>query len=213
MFAEDKIRLLMTLRGAGITDRKVMEAIETVRREDFVPDALAYKAYENVALPIGLGQTISQPLMVALMTVALEVDQTHKVLEVGTGSGYQAAILHELARRVYTVERHRALYRTATQRFEDLGLHRITTRYGDGSIGWREQAPFSRILVTAAASDIPEVLCDQLAEGGVLVIPIGRNEPNQKVIKVRREADTFTESDVTPAYFVPLLPGVDSDGL
>src|SRR5579885_3113633 len=155
-----KLRLLMELRRAGIADARVLGAIEKTPRERFVPAAFADQAYENVALPISHGQTISQPYVVALMTEKLEVAERHKVLEIGTGSGYQGAILSRLARRFFTIERHRELLREAEARFRELRLSNIICRYGDGSKGWPEQAPFDRIVVTAAAADVPANLVD-----------------------------------------------------
>src|SRR5439155_827772 len=153
--AARKIRLIMTLRRSGITDTAVLAAIERIPREAFVPPSFLDQAYENRALPIGLGQTLSQPQVVALMTQALAVRPRHKVLEIGTGSGYQAAVLSRLARRVYSIERHRPLLREAERRFTELRLHNITTIAGDGNLGWREQAPFDRIILPAAATASP----------------------------------------------------------
>src|SRR5580693_2559168 len=165
-----KLRLLMELRHAGIGDARVLGAIEKTPRELFVPDSFQDQAYENVALPIGNGQTISQPYVVALMTERLELTGREKVLEIGTGSGYQASILSRLARRVFTIERHRELVRDAERRFKALGLANIVTLFSDGAKGWREQAPFDRIIVTAAAPRVPDALIDQLAPGGIMVL-------------------------------------------
>jgi protein-L-isoaspartate(D-aspartate) O-methyltransferase len=206
--AEHKIRLLMELRSQGITDTQVLAAIERIPRERFVPDFFKPQAYENIALPIGSGQTISQPYVVALMTQALDLGERVKVLEIGTGSGYQAAILSRLARRVYTIDRHRALVREAENLFAELRISNITTRVGDGSKGWPEQAPFPRIIVTAAAPTVPETLADQLAPGGILIIPVGREGEDQEVLRIHRDEDGFTEQHLTPVRFVPLLPGI-----
>ena len=157
--AARKIRLIMRLRRAGISDINVLSAIERIPREAFVPDSFQDQAYEDRTLPIGHGQTLSQPRVVALMTQALEIDRRIKVLEIGTGSGYQAAVLSRLCRRLYTIERHRELQRAAERRFQELRLHNITARLGDGAKGWPEQAPFARIMVTAAAAGIPESHC------------------------------------------------------
>jgi len=150
-----KLRLIMELRRGGVSDQHVLGAIERIPRELFVPATFVDQAYENVALPIGRGQTVSQPLVVAHMTEALEVGARHKVLEIGTGSGYQAAVLAKLCRRVYSIERHRELLREAEQRLAKLRIHNVTLRFGDGTKGWPEQAPFDRIIVTAAAVELP----------------------------------------------------------
>ena len=168
-----KIRLIMELRQSGITDTEVLSALERIPREDFVLSNFSDQAYENTALPIDQGQTISQPYVVAFMTLALELGPRMRVLEIGTGSGYQAAVLSKLCRRVYTIERYRSLLRQAETRFGKLGLHNIVTKLGDGHLGWPEQAPFERIIVTAAAAAVPEALKAQLAVGGIMAIPIG----------------------------------------
>jgi protein-L-isoaspartate(D-aspartate) O-methyltransferase len=202
------LRLLMELRGAGITDARVLGAIERVPREVFVPAAFKDQAYENVALPIGHGQTISQPLVVALMTEALEIGERHKVLEVGTGSGYQTAVLARLCRRVFTIERHRVLLKEAEQRFAELKLRNVTTRFGDGTKGWPEQAPFDRILVTAAAPDLPRKLLDNLAPDGILVAPVGEERRDQQLLRLRRkDGETVTE-ELGGVRFVPLVAGL-----
>lgn len=196
----------MALRRSGVTDTKVLSAIERIPRELFVPDAFQDQAWEDLALPIDLGQTISQPLVVALMTQLLELGDRKRVLEIGTGSGYQAAILSRLCRRVYTVERLRPLQAEAERRFQALGIHNITTRHGDGTKGWPEQAPFERILVTAAGGpEPPKDLTDQLAVGGVMVIPLGGDFREQKVVRIRRTESGLTREDLWPVRFVPLL--------
>jgi protein-L-isoaspartate(D-aspartate) O-methyltransferase len=205
-----KIRLLMDLRNGGVTDTRVLSAIERTPRETFVEETFLDQAYANQALPINCGQTISQPLVVGLMSQALEVGDRHKVLEVGTGSGYQAAILSKLARRVYTVERHRDLLAEAEQRFKVLGLHNITTMVGDGYKGWPGQQGFDRILVTAAARIVPPDLVAQLSgEGGIMVLPVGDvGDLNQEVIRVRKDGKQFTSERLFPVRFVPLVEGV-----
>ncbi len=200
-----KIRLVMELRRAGVTDTRVLSAIERVPRERFVPEAFLDRAYDNVALPIGHGQTVSQPLIVALMTQALEVGERMKVLEVGTGSGYQSVVLARLCRRLYTVERHRPLLDEAERRFAELGVHNITGRAGDGAKGWPEQAPFDRILVTAFAPEVPETLLDQLAVGGVMVMPLGVNHRDQHVTRLSRGEDGVARQTLWPVRFVPLV--------
>lgn len=208
-----KIRLIMDLRNAGVTDTRVLAAIERVPREHFVEEAFLDQAYANQALPINCGQTISQPLVVGLMTQALELGERHKVLEVGTGSGYQTAILSKLARRVYTIERHRDLMATAEQRFKALDLHNVTTMVGDGYKGWPAQAPFDRILVTAAARITPPDLVAQLSdEGGIMVLPVGDVAGlHQEVIRVRKEGKQFKSERMFPVRFVPLVQGVPSE--
>jgi protein-L-isoaspartate(D-aspartate) O-methyltransferase len=202
-----KIRLIMQLRRAGVTDTTVLAVIERLPREAFVPPSFIDQAYEDMALPIGSGQTISQPFVVAKMTQALELHDRLKVLEVGTGSGYQAAVLSRLVRRVYTIERHKPLLRDAEARFHQLGLHNITTRAGDGTKGWPEQAPFDRILVTAAADgDIPTTLTDQLAIGGVMIVPLGNDRRDQRVYRIRRTETGLQREELWPVRFVPLLP-------
>jgi protein-L-isoaspartate(D-aspartate) O-methyltransferase len=202
-----KLRLLLDLRAAGLTDARVLGAIERTPREVFVPEPFRDQAYQDVALPIGHHQTVSQPTTVALMTQALEISDRMKVLEIGTGSGFQAAVLARLCRRVYTVERHRALLREAEQRFRELRLHNITARLGDGAKGWPEQAPFERIIVTAAAAEVPSRLADQLAVGGLMVVPVGPSDDEQKVVRVRRTADGFTTESLWRVRFVPLVGG------
>ncbi|MFQ5959569.1 MAG: protein-L-isoaspartate(D-aspartate) O-methyltransferase [Alphaproteobacteria bacterium] len=206
-----KIRLIMELRREGITSTRVLSAIERVSREMFVPASFADQAYDNIALPIGHGQTISQPLVVAFMTEKLEVGERMKVLEIGTGSGYQAAVLAPLCRRLYTVERQRALLREAEKRFAALGLNNVVTRYGDGAKGWPEQAPFDRIIVTAAAPDVPPLLLEQLAEGGLMVLPLGFDFFDQELVRVRRTKKGHKTERLMDVRFVPLVPGVTDD--
>jgi len=200
-------RLILDLQGAGVSDRRVLNVIEKTPRELFLADPFKERSYENVALPIGHHQTVSQPLVVALMTQALDLSDRMKVLEVGTGSGYQAAVLAPLCRRVYTIERHPALLHEAENRFRELGLTNITAMTGDGSAGWPEQAPFERILVTAAAEDVPPVLLGQLAVGGVMVIPIGLDENDQRLTRVVRTEDGAETEDLGATRFVPLIAG------
>ncbi len=206
-----KIRLIMELRRQGIADTKVLGAIERVPREAFLPRAFRDRAYENVALPIGRGQTISQPAVVGYMTQELDLGERMKVLEIGTGSGYQAAILARLCRRLYTIERHPALLAEAEDRFKTLGLVNITTLSGDGSLGWPEQAPFERIMVTAAAADVPEVLLGQLGEGGIMIVPVGLDENDQHLLRVQRTGDGVETDDLGPTRFVPLIDGPAGD--
>jgi protein-L-isoaspartate(D-aspartate) O-methyltransferase len=199
--------LIMQLRRSGVTDTAVLSVIERLPREAFIPHSFHDQAYEDMALPIGSGQTISQPLVVAMMTQVLELHDRVKILEIGTGSGYQAAVLSRLTRRVYTIERHRPLLHEAEARFRQLRLHNITTRNGDGTKGWPEQAPFDRILVTAAADgDVPKDLTDQLGLGGVMVVPLGMDRRDQRVYRIRRTETGLQREELWPVRFVPLLP-------
>lgn len=206
--SEQISRLLMEIRERGVTDTKVLSAIQNVPRELFLSNPFKLRAYENVALPIGRHQTISQPLVVGLMTQALDVNDRTKVLEIGTGSGYQTAVLSPLCRRIYSIERHAQLHDVAQTRFKQLGLTNITAIIGDGSEGWPTQAPFERILVTAAAEDVPSVLLDQLSVGGIMIIPIGLDDHDQRLIRVIRTPDGAETEDLGGVRFVPLLPGI-----
>lgn len=203
--ANDKIRLLMKLRREGIHDTRVLSAIESIPREAFVDKQFRDQAYEDTALPIASGQTISQPTVVAWMTYMLTITERMKVLEIGTGSGYQAAILSRLCRRVYTIERHKDLAKLAEKRFQDLRLHNITAKVGDGSKGWLEGAPFDRIIATAAASEVPKALLDQLADGGVMVIPVGEQGGEQILLRIEREGEQFHTQHLMSVRFVPLV--------
>lgn len=208
---EQIMRFIFTLRSRGVTDPAILRAFEKIDRGLFVTGFFADRAYEDTPLPIACGQTISQPSVVALMTEALEVTPRDKVLEVGTGSGYQAAILSQLARRVYTVERHRPLIAAAREVFNRLDLHNITAMASDGSFGLPEQAPFDRIIVTAAAEDPPSPLLAQLRTGGIMVIPVGQTDAVQSLIKVRKLEHGFDYEELRPVRFVPLLEGMAKD--
>jgi protein-L-isoaspartate(D-aspartate) O-methyltransferase len=200
--------LIAGLRRAGVDDERVLAAMEAVPRDLFVPQSFGDQSYQDTALPIDCGQTISQPFVVAAMTAILDVGPRMKVLEVGTGSGYQAAVLSRLCRRVYTIERFRKLLRQAEARFKALDLHNVTTRFGDGMKGWPEQAPFDRIIVTAGAEEVPRVLLDQLkADGGIMVIPAGEGLLNQRLLRIRRSGEAFETRQLDSVRFVPLLPG------
>ena len=205
---QKKLRLLMELRRAGIADARVLGAIERTSRERFVPPSFADQAYENVALPIGRGQTVSQPYVVALMTEQLELGERNKVLEIGTGSGYQTAVLACLCRRVFSIERHRELLRDAERRFDELRLRNIVCRFGDGTKGWPEQAPYERVLVTAAAPEVPSALIDGLAPGGVLVAPIGEDHHDQQLVRIRRSDEGLATEHLGLVRFVPLVAGL-----
>ncbi|MEW5703276.1 MAG: protein-L-isoaspartate(D-aspartate) O-methyltransferase [Pseudomonadota bacterium] len=200
-----QVRLIMELRQAGIQDTVVLSAIEQTPRDLFVPPTFQEDAYENTALPIACGQTISQPLVVAMMTVALRPGKRLRVLEVGTGSGYQTAVLARLFRRVYTIERFAELLKGAKARFDLLGLHNVTTRLGDGAKGWPEQAPFDCILVTAGATAVPPALLEQLRPEGVLVIPIGTSGADQQLLRIRKTETGLEREDLGPVRFVPLV--------
>ena len=206
--AERKMRFLYALRSRGVTDIRVLTAMERIDRGAFVKGLFADRAYEDMPLPISCGQTISQPSVVALMTQALSVTPRDKVLEIGTGSGYQAAILSQLARRVYTVDRHRRLVREAQEVFRALNLTNITAFAADGSFGLAEQAPFDRIIVTAAAEDAPGPLLAQLKIGGIMVLPVGQSDTVQSLIKVTRHETGFDYEELRPVRFVPLVEGL-----
>ncbi|PWJ13315.1 protein-L-isoaspartate(D-aspartate) O-methyltransferase [Jannaschia seohaensis] len=204
------MRILFALRQRGVTDTRVLTAFERTDRAEFVSEAFADRAYEDVPLPIASGQTTSQPSVVGLMTQALDVRPRDKVLEVGTGTGFQAAILSRLARRVYSLERQRALSRLAREIHARLDLANITVITGDGSLGLPEQAPFDRILVTAAAEDPPGPLLAQLREGGRMVVPVGVSDHMQQLVIVTRTAAGYDYDDLKmPVRFVPLVEGVE----
>ncbi|ALB69606.1 protein-L-isoaspartate(D-aspartate) O-methyltransferase [Cronobacter muytjensii] len=197
--------LLNQLRAQGIKDDRVLEAISRVPREKFVDEAFEHKAWENVALPIGSGQTISQPYMVARMTELLALTPASRVLEIGTGSGYQTAILAHLVHHVCSVERIKSLQWHARRRLKQLDLHNVSTRHGDGWQGWQARAPFDAIIVTAAPPEIPTALLSQLDEGGILVLPVG--DEQQVLKRVRRRGSEFIIDTVEAVRFVPLVKG------
>lgn len=203
-----KIQLIMELRNQGVRDTRVLDAIERIPRERFLPESFAAQAYADQALPIACGQAICQPFVVAFMTDRLKVTDRMKVLEVGTGSGYHTAVLSLLCRRVYTIERYRTLMKEAEARFKALNLSNITTLIGDGLKGWPAQAPFERIIVTAAASEPPQTLIGQLAVGGIMVLPV-EVAPGRQELKriVRSEAGLEFES-LMPVRLVPLIEGM-----
>jgi protein-L-isoaspartate(D-aspartate) O-methyltransferase len=209
------IALVMALRRQGILDQRVLSAIERTPREMFVEEPFQPSAYENSALPIACGQTISQPYIVAYMTEMLELDAKHRVLEIGTGSGYQSAVLAPLCRMVYTIERHRPLLTPAEARFAALKLHNVVTRCGDGTLGWPEQAPFDRILLTAAVSDVPQILIDQLKPGGIIIAPVGgpasSESISQHLVKIIRTDGATRNETLIPVAFVPMVPGLPKE--
>ena len=200
--------LILRLRRAGITDRRLVAAIESVPRDMFVPAERRAEAYAERALPIECGQTITAPLLVAMMTAALDVGERDRVLEVGTGTGYQAAVLARLARHVYTVDRFRTLVAAAESRFKTLRLSNVTTLVGDGMAGWPAQAPFDRIVITAAGEDVPEALMSQVRVGGVIVMPVGPADGIQKLTRIERTEGDPVETTLADVRFVPLIPGI-----
>lgn len=209
--AEGMMRLVFALRSNGITDPAILDAIEKTPRALFLDRAFQDRAFEDIPLPIACGQTISQPSVVGLMSQALEVTPRCKVLEVGCGSGYQAAVLSRLARRVYAIERHRPLVRQARARIELLALPNVSIMAGDGARGWPDQAPFDRILVTAAAEDPPALLLEQLRVGGIMVLPVGQSDDIQQLIKIVKSEDGLEYHELTEVRFVPLLPDIAQD--
>jgi len=209
--ASRKGQMMLDLRRAGVTDVGVLEALEATPREMFLAGPFKGRAFEDVALPIGYHQTVSQPTVVGRMTQALEVTDRMKVLEVGTGSGYQAAVLAQLCRRLYTIERHPALLKEAEDRLNRLGLANVTMIAGDGTRGWPEQAPFERIMVTAAAADVPEILLKQLAPGGIMIVPAGLDENDQRLLRVKRTEEGAETQDLGPTRFVSLIDGPVED--
>ena len=202
-----KINLILELQNHGIEKADVLKVIEEVDRQLFVEESLRPKAYDNIALPIDCGQTISQPLVVALMTQFLDVKKNMRVLEIGTGSGYQTFILSKLARFVYTIERHKFLYSNAYNLFKKLMVTNIFCKHGDGGLGWKDQAPFDRIIVTASAPEIPEKLIEQLSMNGTMIIPIGDQHNDQILKRISRNNETLSITDIGNVRFVPLLEG------
>lgn len=209
--AERQMQFVFALRQKGVRDKRVLEAMEKIDRGAFVKGLFSERAYEDMPLPIACGQTISQPSIVGLMTQALNVQPRDKVLEIGTGSGYQAAVLSQLARRVYTVDRHKRLVDAAQEVFDTLGLTNITAFPADGSHGLPEQAPFDRILVTAAAEDPPGPLLAELKTGGIMVVPVGQSDAVQSLIKVTRTETGFDYEELRSVRFVPLVEGMGQE--
>lgn len=198
-------RLIDFLVASGIQDQKVLDAIYRLPREQFVSQAMMHQAYDNNALPIGQGQTISQPYIVAKMTEILGLTRQSKVLEVGTGSGYQTAVLAQLVEHVFSIERIKALQWEAKRRLKQLDIYNVSTKHGDGWQGWSSKAPFDAIIVTAAAESVPSALLSQLAEDGVMVIPVGLDE--QQLLKITRHGDDFVSEVIEMVRFVPLVAG------
>lgn len=208
---ETLMQYMLALRHAGVTNRDVLNAMERVPRHLFVTGHFQDRAYHDMPLPIASGQTISQPSVVGRMTQALEVGKRHKVLEIGTGTGFQAAILSHLARRVYTVERHRILARSATRVFQEMDLVNVTVISGDGTLGLPQQAPFDRILLTAAAEDPPSILLAQLRVGGIMVLPVGQTDAVQSLIKIEKTQNGLEYTELDKVRFVPLVQGMAND--
>ena len=203
-----KIRLILKLRESGIANSEVLSALETIPREKFIPENYRNQAYENIALPIGENQTISQPYVVAKMTELLEVKNNHKVLEIGTGSGYQCAILSKLARRIYTIERIKNLHEKASKIFDELQLTNIVSKHEDGNNGWIEQIPFDRIIFTAATENITNRIFSHIKDNGIIVCPIIRDN-KQVIIKYKRKNDKLTSEEFDDVLFVPNLSGIN----
>jgi protein-L-isoaspartate(D-aspartate) O-methyltransferase len=203
----ERMEFQLALRRRGISDQAVLRAMDEVPREHFVSTELVESAYADQALPIACGQTISQPYVVAYMTEQLEVEPQHHVLEVGTGSGYQAAVLSRLARDVVSVERYRTLADTARERLKTLGFTNVTIIAGDGFAGVPAQAPFDRIIVTAAAEEVPQALVAQFAEGGKMMLPLGPRDGTQHLVKLTKTVQGLSRQNLIAVRFVPLLPG------
>ena len=208
--ADDRVgrmEFMLTLRRRGIVNADVLRAMDEVPREHFVPPAFHDQAYADQALPIACGQTISQPYVVAYMTEQLDVHPEHRVLEIGTGSGYQAAILSRLAREVVTVERYRTLAETARDRLQTLGMTNVEVLVDDGLTGAAERGPYDRIMVTAAAEEVPKALVASLVEGGVMILPLGPHGGSQDLVKLTKTSGGIEREDLIGVRFVPLLPG------
>lgn len=205
------MQFLYALRSKGVTDTTVLTAMERVDRADYVKGIFSDRAYEDMPLPISCGQTISQPSIVGIMTQALNITNRDKVLEIGTGSGYQAAILAQLARRVYTIDRYKRLVDEARDIFTAHNISNITAFTADGSHGYPEQSPFDKILVTAAAEDPPSTLLAQLRVGGIMVLPVGQSDTVQSLIRVTRLETGYDYEEMRAVRFVPLLEGLGAD--
>jgi len=202
-----KFDLLLDLKKQGVSDINVLNVIEDIDRSLFIDTNLKEKSNLNIALPIECGQTISQPLIVAHMTQILEINKRMRVLEIGTGSGYQSFVLSKLSRFVYTIERHNILFKKAKNLLQNLSINNIFFKHADGGLGWSEQAPFDRIIVTASAPEIPKNLLSQLVDDGIMVIPIGEDNDNQVLKKIIKKGDSFIVKNIMNVRFVPLLEG------
>ena len=205
-----KINLILELQKNGVENSKILKVMEEVDRQIFLEESLKPKSYENIALPIDCGQTISQPLIVALMTQYLDITKEMRILEIGTGSGYQTFILSRLARFIYTVERHKFLSMKAYNLFKKLGVSNVFCKHGDGGLGWNDQAPFDRIIVTACAQDIPGKLIDQLSEDGKMIVPIGDEHNDQILKKISKKEGKLFVNDLVNVRFVPLIEGKEN---
>jgi protein-L-isoaspartate(D-aspartate) O-methyltransferase len=203
----DRMEFMLALRRRGVTDAAVLRAMDEVPREMFLPESMREQAYQDHALPIECGQTISQPYVVAYMTELLELEPQHRVLEIGTGSGYQAAVISRISSSVVSVERYRTLAQSARRAFDRIGYTNIEVVVGDGLEGARRHAPFDRIMVTAAAETVPQALVDQLAEGGIMVLPLGPHSGPQQIVRLRKTGEGVAREDLIAVRFVPLLPG------
>ena len=204
MFRQKRADLVALLEQKGITDKSVLKAINNIEREKFIPLPMRMNSYKDVALPIGYGQTISQPYTIAIMTQALNLKKNDRVLEIGTGSGYQAAILREMGTYVFTIERHFEIYNNAIKLFEKLGI-RVHCKLGDGTIGWEEYSPYDGIIVTAGAPEVPPTLKKQLAVGGRLVIPVGNKTSQRMYVITKTDDDDFETEEIPEFSFVPLV--------
>ncbi|HXX08943.1 MAG TPA: protein-L-isoaspartate(D-aspartate) O-methyltransferase [Pseudolabrys sp.] len=204
---DERMEFLLTLRRRGIVDQAVLRAMDEVPRERFVESDYTGVAYADQALPIACGQTISQPYVVAYMTEQLAVSPSHRVLEVGTGSGYQAAVLSRLAREVVSIERYRTLADQARERLKSLGYDNVEVVTGDGFAGVPDRAPYDRIMVTAAAETLPQGLLDQLADDGIMILPLGSRAGSQHIVKLTKSQTGTRRDNLIPVRFVPMLPG------
>ena len=202
-----KFDLLLDLKQQGVSDIKILNIIEDIDRSLFIDTNLKEKSNLNVALPIDCGQTISQPLVVAHMTQTLDINKKMRVLEIGTGSGYQSLVLSRLSRFVYTIERHNILLKKAKNLLQSLETNNVFFKHADGGLGWSEQAPFDRIIVTASAPEIPTKLLSQLVDNGIMVIPVGEDNDNQVLKKIIKKGDSFIVKNIMNVRFVPLLEG------
>ncbi len=208
---DDKAKLILSIRQAGLTDMALLSAIEQLPREDFLPAEVRSQAYADVALPIECGQFADPPLRIARMTAALQLGDRMKVLEIGTGCGFHAAVLAALCRRVYTVERHRTLSTQAAILLTKLGLHNVTTLVGDGCDGWPLQAPFDRIIVSATAPGVPAKLLEQLAIGGVMIVPVGSADDEHQLMRICKDSHGITTEPLEAGYYTYLEPGLGRD--
>jgi len=204
MYKQQRFELIESLRLKGIKDELFLQAVLNVEREKFIPSGVRQHAYKDIALPIGYGQTISQPYTIAVMTEALQIKKGDKVLEIGTGSGYQAALLYEMGAKVYSIERHIDIYNEVLKRFEKLSI-RVHCRCSDGSMGWESYAPFDKIIVTAGAPNVPEALKKQLAIDGRMVIPVGSMSSQTLKILTKTATDEFEIEEIPSFVFVPLI--------